>query len=209
MAEYRFVTFWHIQAPLQAVFDAVLESRQWPQWWRGAQEVRELEAGDSQGIGSIRRYVWRSPTLYRVRFDARAESIERPYRIRASVSGDLAGSGHWHFSHDRQITTVRYEWHVRTTRKWMNMLAAVLRFPFAVNHRILMRRGAHGLAERLQAPLLAELSVEYGAGSNYGWAPLPSCSLSPAALPPPASHSQPSDQLSPSESSGNRHASMI
>lgn len=209
MAEYRFVTFWHIRAPLQAVFDAVLESRQWPQWWRGAQEVRELEAGDSQGIGSIRRYVWRSPTLYRVRFDARTESIERPYRIRASVSGDLAGSGHWHFSHDRQITTVRYEWHVRTMRKWMSMLAVLLRFPFAVNHRILMRRGAHGLAARLQAPLLAELSFEYGAGGDYSWAPLPSSSLGPAGSPPPDSHSQPPDQPSPSEASGNRHASMI
>lgn len=209
MAEYRFVTFWQFRAPLQAVFDAILESRQWPQWWRGAQAVQELEPGDSDGIGSIRRYVWRSPTLYRIRFDARAESIEQPYRISASVSGDLTGSGHWHFSHNRQITTVRYEWHVRTTRKWMSMLAVVLRFPFAVNHRILMRRGAHGLAERLQAPLLAELSFEYGFGGDCGRAPLPSCSFDPAATPPSDSRSQPADQPSPSEVSGNRQASMI
>lgn len=160
MAEYRFVTLWQIEAPLEKVFDAILDSRQWPQWWRGAREVRELERGDARGVGSIRRYVWQSPTLYRITFDARAESIEQPYRIQASVSGDLVGSGHWHFSHHAQITTIRYDWQVRTTRRWMIALGAVLRHPFAINHRILMRRGGHGLAHHLKAPLILERSFD-------------------------------------------------
>ncbi len=163
MATYRFLTIWQIEAPLQQVFDAILDSHQWPLWWDGVAEVREIAIGDARGIGSVRRYVWQSPMLYRLRFDARAERIEQPYRIEASVSGDLIGRGCWHFSHYNRVTTVRYDWRVRTGRHWMNALTALLRQPFALNHRILMRRGGHGLARRLSAPLVGEWSLEAGA----------------------------------------------
>src|SRR3569832_2368329 len=60
MAEFNFVTTWQIAAPLAAVCDAVSECRCWPRWWRGVEKVEEIEPGDENGIGSLRRFTWRA-----------------------------------------------------------------------------------------------------------------------------------------------------
>jgi hypothetical protein len=155
MAEYTFVTHWHIEAPLQKVFDAVFDSLHWPQWWYGAERVEQCEAGDADGIGSVRRYTWKSRLPYRLTFDARAIRIEPPVTLQATASGDLEGVGRWFFSYHGYMTTVRYEWHVRTTKAWMNLLAPVARVLFKKNHDALMQSGAEGLARLLNARLVA------------------------------------------------------
>lgn len=154
MGVYRFITFWKIEAPLQAVFDVVLDSLRWPDWWKGAEHVEELEEGDANGIGSVRRYTWKSLLPYRLRFDARATRVEPPRALEAIVDGDLQGSGRWAFSHESGVTTVRYEWDVRTTRHWMNLLDLPAHTLFAYNHHVLMEHGAYGLAQVLRARLV-------------------------------------------------------
>lgn len=154
MAEYRFITSWQIEAPLQAVFDTILDSLHWSDWWPGVQAVEQLEQDDANGIGSLRRYTWKSLLGYGLRFDARAVRIAPPLVLEATVEGDLKGYGRWTFCHDRGVTTVCYEWDVHTTRHWMNWLSPVARGVFAYNHHVLMRRGAEGLAQRLRARLI-------------------------------------------------------
>jgi uncharacterized protein YndB with AHSA1/START domain len=154
MAEYRFVTFWHIEAPLQRVFDAVVDSLHWPDWWHGALAVEEREAGADDGVGGVRRYYWKSRLPYHLSFDARTTRIESPMTLEAMVSGDLEGCGRWSFSHENGVTTIRYDWQVRTTRTWMNLFAPIARRLFSENHHALMREGAEGLARLLGARLL-------------------------------------------------------
>ena len=54
MARFEFVTDWHFEAPIEAVFDALTDSLRWPEWWRGVVDVEEREAGDEGGIGRVR-----------------------------------------------------------------------------------------------------------------------------------------------------------
>lgn len=75
--------------------------------------------------------------------------------LEANASGDLEGVGRWLFSQHGAITTVRYEWQVRTTKAWMNLLAPIARFVFRKNHDALMQNGAEGLAALLEARLVA------------------------------------------------------
>jgi hypothetical protein len=49
------------------------------------------------------------------------------------------------------MTTVRYEWRVRTTKRWMNLAAPLLAPLFAWNHDQVMCAGGRGLAEYLGA----------------------------------------------------------
>lgn len=154
MAEYRLVSLWQIEAPLHDVYDAVFKSLRWPSWWRGAEHVEQLDPGDANGIGSIRRYTWKSRMAYQIRFDARATRIEPLSALEAHVTGDLEGKGRWAFSHDQGMTTVRYEWHVRTTKRWMNLLAPLAGSLFERNHHALMQSGAEGLARLLGARLV-------------------------------------------------------
>jgi hypothetical protein len=53
-----------------------------------------------------------------------------------------------------------YEWHVRSTRWWMNLIAPFARPMFIRNHGILMRQGAEGLARLLGAPLVGQESID-------------------------------------------------
>ncbi len=48
-----------------------------------------------------------------------------------------------------------YEWNVRTTRPWMNLVAPVARPVFRWNHNAVMHSGGQGLADLLGARLLA------------------------------------------------------
>jgi hypothetical protein len=154
MSAYRFVTHWYLDAPLVDVYEAIFHSLDWPQWWRGAEAVDELAQGDADGIGSIRRYVWKSRLPYRLAFEARTTRIEQLHTLEAVVDGDLRGSGVWTFRRDGDTTVVRYDWYVDTTKRWMNLIAPIARHVFRSNHDWLMERGAEGLAGRLGARLL-------------------------------------------------------
>lgn len=37
MADYRFVTTWRLQAPIDAVFAVIDDAGAWPSWWPSAQ----------------------------------------------------------------------------------------------------------------------------------------------------------------------------
>ena len=154
MARYSFLTTWIVDAPRDAVWDAIHEIESWPTWWRGVRSVDKVEAGDADGVGALYRHEWRSVIPYPVRFDTRITRIERPHLIAAVADGELAGTGTWRLFEDGG-TTVTYEWDVRTTRAWMNLVAPVARPVFRWNHNVVMHQGGEGLASLLGARLLA------------------------------------------------------
>jgi uncharacterized protein YndB with AHSA1/START domain len=160
VAEYRLLTIWRIEAPLEAVYAAIHNSPHWPVWWPGVQKVEEVTAGDASGINSVLRYVWQGQLPYRMVFEVRATRIEKCVAIEGAVQGDLEGVGRWHFISEGAVSVVQYEWHVRSTRWWMNLIAPFARSMFIRNHGILMRQGAEGLARQLGAPLVAQESID-------------------------------------------------
>lgn len=160
MAEYRLLTIWRIEAPLEKVYAAIHNSLCWPDWWPGAQRVEQLANGDADGINSIRRYAWQGELPYRVVFDVRVTRLEQLVAIEGVAQGDLEGVGRWHFSRQGRISIVRYEWHVRSTRWWMNLIAPFARPVFIRNHGQVMAQGAAGLARLLRSTLVGEENVD-------------------------------------------------
>ena len=155
MAEYRFLTTWLLSAPRERVWDAIYEFEHWPRWWKGVLEAEELEPGDATGLGRYDRYVWKSKLPYKLEFHARTTKVEKPHRLEGTVEGELAGTGRWRLYEQEGTTAVLYQWEVRTTKAWMNLLTPVARPIFAVNHDYVMRNGGEGLAKLLGAELLA------------------------------------------------------
>jgi hypothetical protein len=153
MPEYRFVTSWCLQAPIDRVFEAIDDAARWPQWWDGVRLATLLEPGDEQGVGRLWRLVWRSRLPYELAFDSRVTRVERPWLLEGHAVGELTGVGRWRLF-DGPATAVIYEWNVRTTRPWMNALAPLARPLFAWNHDAVMRQGAEGLARLLDCRLL-------------------------------------------------------
>jgi hypothetical protein len=152
--EYRFVTVWYIEAPLEAVCEAIYHSLKWPQWWCNVESVEEIAPGDTRGIGSVRRYTWRGRLPYRLTFDIRVIHIVPLATIEGVASGDVEGKGRWSFTADGAITVVRYEWQVGTTPVWMNLLALFARPFIKWNHNAVMQQGGEALAHLLNARLV-------------------------------------------------------
>lgn len=160
MAEYRLQSVWRIAAPLEDVYAAVHDSLSWPDWWPGAEHVEALASGKPDGVDSVRRYAWQGKLPYRLVVDVRVTRVEALVAIEGHTSGDLEGVGRWHFSRDGAVSIVTFEWHVHTTRRWMNLIAPFARAAFVRNHALIMAQGGAGLAERLAAPLLAKDTVD-------------------------------------------------
>jgi hypothetical protein len=147
VADYRFLTTWVLDAPLDPVWETIHDVACWPEWWRGVESVEELGQ-------DTYRHVWRSVVPYPVRFDVHVTRVAKPRLIEGTATGELAGEGRWRLW-DGSPTVVTYEWNVHTTRRWMNLAAVIARPVFEWNHHAVMRNGGEGLAERLGATLLA------------------------------------------------------
>jgi uncharacterized protein YndB with AHSA1/START domain len=153
MADYHFVSTWRIQAPVERVWDEIVHTERWPSWWRYVVGVDDLEPGAADGVGKRQHLQFRTRLPYQIGFDVRVTGIQPPSRLESEATGELEGTGRWTLTPDDGGTLVRYDWDVRTTRWWMNLLAPVARPAFTWNHDELMREGGESLARRLGAEL--------------------------------------------------------
>jgi hypothetical protein len=130
------------------VFDVLHDSGAYPRWWKGVQSVELLEPGDKSAVGELDHFTWRSVLPYTLGFDLRVTRVERPHLIEGHASGELEGVGTWRL-YEGPGTAIVYDWRVRTTKLWMNLLGPLARPAFAWNHDIVMRAGGRGLAAEL------------------------------------------------------------
>ena len=75
--EYRFLTTWLLESPSRARLGGDLRPEAWPSWWRGVEDVVELDPGDEDGVGSHSRLTWRSKLPYDLVFEARTEAVDQ------------------------------------------------------------------------------------------------------------------------------------
>jgi hypothetical protein len=155
MAEYAFLTTWLLESPRQPVWEAIHDQASWPHWWRGVEEAEELRSGDGGDVGTVARMVWKSLLPYRVEFEVTTTRVEHPHLLEGHAVGELEGTGCWRLYEQDGVTAVLYEWNVKTTAPWMNLLAPLLRPAFEWNHDWVMARGGEGIARLLGCRLLA------------------------------------------------------
>jgi hypothetical protein len=155
LTRYRFLTTWLLETSRDAAWEVLQEPLSWPEWWRGVVRVSELDGGDGRRVGSRYRIAWRSRIPYELEFDFIVRRVDEPCCMVGEATGELEGAGTWRLFEQQGVTAVVYDWQVRTTRRWMNLLAPVGRPVFEYNHDVVMRWGGEGLARRLGVELLA------------------------------------------------------
>jgi len=142
-AEYVFVDEWDVAAPPEPVFDALADARTYPEWWRPV--YLEAEADGPPEVGQISRQLFKGRLPYRLRTTSRIVALERPSRIEAEVTGDLAGRGIWTLTPRDGGTHVRFDWRVDADRPLLRYLTPVLRPLFRWNHNWAIARAMEGL----------------------------------------------------------------
>ncbi|MGH8902191.1 MAG: SRPBCC family protein [Egibacteraceae bacterium] len=159
LGDYHFGTQWRVQAPIDQVWEVIVETTTWPAWWKGVLSAEPLGSSAEDGVGQRVRYVFKSVLPYTLSFDVVLREVSRPHLLLGDAFGELEGYGRWDLAEEDEVTTLNYTWHVRTTGTAMNLLGPLLRPAFVWNHHVVMRWGAEGLARHLDAPLLGVAST--------------------------------------------------
>ena len=149
MADYAFVTLWHVAAPIERVWQAIADVERWPDWWKAIARVEVVQPGAPDGAGRVVNLTFRTALPYSLTFETKTVRSEPPRLLEAQARGDLEGVGRWTLTPDGAGTLVRYDWNVHTNRRWMNLLAPLARPAFNWNHDVTMGWGAEGLARLL------------------------------------------------------------
>jgi quercetin dioxygenase-like cupin family protein/uncharacterized protein YndB with AHSA1/START domain len=143
LAPYEFVDEWVVAAPLQDVFDAIADSRTYPQWWRPV--YLEVDADGPPVLGAAARHHFKGRLPYHLRTRSVITAIDWPRSVTAEVDGDLRGTGVWTLTPTASGAHVRFDWRVHADRRLLRVLTPVLRPLLRANHNWAIARAIEGL----------------------------------------------------------------
>ena len=141
--DYVFVDEWDVDAPREAVFDAVADASTYPDWWRPVYITSETDGPPEVGRVSRQHFKGRLP--YTLKTTSTIVRLERPEIVEADVTGDLRGRGLWTLTPRNGGTHVRFDWTVTADRALLRRLTPVLRPLFRWNHNWAIQRAQEGL----------------------------------------------------------------
>jgi uncharacterized protein YndB with AHSA1/START domain len=142
--EYVFVDEWNVDAPQEAVFEALADARTYPEWWKPV--YIEVEGDSPPDVGATTRHEFKGRLPYHLRTRSEIVRMERPREFEVSVVGDLTGRGVWTLTpaEDGRVH-VRFDWRVIADRPLLRYLTPILRPLFRWNHDWSVKRAIEGL----------------------------------------------------------------
>lgn len=141
--EYVFVDEWDVDAPQEAVFDALADAHTYPEWWSAV--YLKVEGDRTLGVGAVTRHEFKGRLPYHLKTSSEIVAMDRPNSFDVSVVGDLTGHGAWTLTAGDQGIRVRFDWRVIADRPLLRILTPVLRPLFRWNHNWSIERAIEGL----------------------------------------------------------------
>lgn len=153
LTDFHLTSTWTIPASVETVWERLVDTETWPSWWTYVVSVEQIAAGDASGINNIRVYHWRTCLPYHLLLTIQVTEIQPFHHINVDVTGDLQGTGCCQLSFDPiiELTQVKFRWHVKTCKPWMNKFTALTRPIFKWNHAQVMKCGEQSLIRSLSA----------------------------------------------------------
>ena len=142
--EYVFVDEWDVDAPREAVFDAIADARTYPEWWKPV--YIDVDADGEPALGKESRQHFKGRLPYHLHTRSRIVALDAPHVIEGEVDGDLRGHGRWTLTDTPGGGThVRFDWRVHADRRLLRILTPVLRPALRWNHAWAIARARDGL----------------------------------------------------------------
>ena len=152
MELYYFVTDWFFQAPIERVWEELIDVRSWPTWWQGWKKATILGSETKLQTGSAIEGEVRAGLPYTLRFSFEVTTFQPPDLMRMRSSGDLVGDWRWVLGAKAGGTAVTAYWDCGTAKPIFNLLVK-LPFVKAVmerNHDDLMAVGYRALKSKIE-----------------------------------------------------------
>jgi hypothetical protein len=137
-SDYHFITHWRVASTVDEVFKILNDPLTLMRWWPSVYlDVKILEAGDEQGLGTV-------ASLHTKGW--------LPYTLR------------WHFrihEQDGPWVDITYDWKIKAEKPLLRYLSFIMKPIFSANHRWAMAKGEESLKlelARLHATSTEELA---------------------------------------------------
>jgi uncharacterized protein YndB with AHSA1/START domain len=141
--EYVFIDEWDVDAPHEAVFDALADARTYPDWWRPVYLAVSSDGAPAVGRVSHQEFKGRLP--YHLKTRSEIVRLEPPREFEVNVVGDLTGKGIWTLTPTERGVHIRFDWRVLADRPLLRYLTPILRPVFRWNHNWSIQRAIEGL----------------------------------------------------------------
>jgi uncharacterized protein YndB with AHSA1/START domain len=142
-AEYVFIDEWDVDAPQEAVFEALADARTYPTWWTPT--YRRVEADGPPAVGCSSRHAFKAKLPYTLSIVETMGRLAPPDEFEVVVDGDLRGRGVWTLTPSAGKIHVRFDWRVHADRLLLRVLTPFLRPLFRWNHNVAIKTAIAGL----------------------------------------------------------------
>ena len=152
METYHFVTNWHFHAPIERVWDEIVNVSAWPTWWPSWRKAQHRSGESKPQLGSIMDHEVKGTLPYSLRFTTEVVLFQPPQLMETKSSGELVGNGKFVLEQRDDGTAVTYYWDVATTNPVFNLLGKLsfVRAMIEKNHDYVMDEGYRALKQRVE-----------------------------------------------------------
>ncbi len=142
-SEYVFIDEWDVDAPQEAVYEALADARTYPEWWTPV--YKSVEADGPPEPGRVSHHEFKGQLPYHLHTRSEIVRAEPPREFEVKVEGDLSGRGVWTLTPRDAGTHVHFDWRVYADRALLRYLTPILRPVFRWNHNWSIKRAIEGL----------------------------------------------------------------
>jgi Polyketide cyclase / dehydrase and lipid transport len=89
--EYVFLDEWDVDAPQEAVFEALADARTYPEWWKPVYIEVEGDQAPAEGVTTKQHFKGKLP--YMLKTTSKITVFDPPIHFQIEVVGDLTGTG--------------------------------------------------------------------------------------------------------------------
>jgi hypothetical protein len=149
--EYHFITNWRVEGTLREINEILGNGPDLVRWWPSVYlEVKQVQQGDSNGIGAEIDLYTKGWLPYTLRWKARNIETHHPHGWTLQATGDFDGRGIWTFEQDGAFVNLAYDWKLRADKPLLRNLSFIMKPLFSANHRWAMAKGEESLKLELQ-----------------------------------------------------------
>lgn len=144
--DYHFITHWHVRGTRDEVGRILADGPGLVRWWPSVYlEVRQLKAGDANGLGAEVDLYTRGWLPYTLRWWFRVVDSHPPEGFTIEAHGDFEGRGIWTLEQHGDWVDITYDWLIRADKPLLRNFSWLMKPIFAANHRWAMARGEESL----------------------------------------------------------------